>query len=130
MSLINSTTTATTRRMWMNPPIVVEVTIPSAQHTSRMIKMVQSMLHFLFVRASLSKGVREKIGLETASSSKILLSWKDRLLARRQHPALSVRFGKSQSWYGKFPVCRDVAAAYFVRSKRANALWTTVSQRE
>jgi hypothetical protein len=86
MSLINSTTTATTRRMWMNPPIVVEVTIPSAQHTSRMIKMVQSMLHFLFVRVSPSQRARDKIGLETASSSKNLLSWKDRMLTLAGRP--------------------------------------------
>jgi hypothetical protein len=44
MSLINSTTTATISRRWMNPPMVVEVTIPSAHKTSRMIKMVHSMV--------------------------------------------------------------------------------------
>ena len=44
MIRISTTTIASTSRMWMNPPIVYELTSPRAQSTMRMIAMVHSML--------------------------------------------------------------------------------------
>src|SRR5659263_304911 len=52
MTLISTTTIAMTRRTWMNPPIVYEVTKPSAQRTSKMTAMVQSIFRNLLPRNS------------------------------------------------------------------------------
>src|SRR5659263_425922 len=43
MTPISTTTIAMTRRTWMNPPIVYELTKPTAQRTSRITAMVQSI---------------------------------------------------------------------------------------
>src|SRR2546421_2830900 len=43
MTRISIMTIATTSRMWINPPIAVEVTIPSSHRTSRTIATVVSM---------------------------------------------------------------------------------------
>lgn len=44
MMLMRSTTMARTRRMCMNPPRVYELTRPSNQSTSRITKIVQSIV--------------------------------------------------------------------------------------
>ena len=44
MTLMRMTMTATTSRMWINPPIVELVTKPSSHKTMRMIAMVVNMI--------------------------------------------------------------------------------------
>src|SRR5436189_4519257 len=45
------TTTANTRRMWMNPPIVNEETRPSSHNTTSMIAMVSNIMSEHFARS-------------------------------------------------------------------------------
>jgi len=45
--LITSTTTAMTKRMWMYPPSVYELTNPSNHRTNRITKIVQSISHLV-----------------------------------------------------------------------------------
>jgi hypothetical protein len=44
MRFITITTTAMTRRIWINPPIVYEETRPSSQSTSKIIAIVTSIV--------------------------------------------------------------------------------------
>jgi hypothetical protein len=45
MMRINTTATANISKMWIKPPNVYEVTIPSSQRTISKTKIVQSMEH-------------------------------------------------------------------------------------
>ena len=43
MTRINITTIAMTKRIWMNPPMVYEETMPSTQRISKIIAIVSSI---------------------------------------------------------------------------------------
>ncbi len=66
---------AITKRIWMKPPIVYELTIPSSQRTSSMTKMVQSMTFPFpvvaqqFSRQALSSREHTQYGLRRAVKS-------------------------------------------------------------
>jgi hypothetical protein len=76
MTRIRTTTMANTNRMWMNPPIVVDVTSPSSHKTSKITKIVQSIRILLCLRFQFQSpgSRREELEWEGALSDQYLAS--------------------------------------------------------
>src|SRR6185503_11979106 len=89
MTLSNRTTIATTSRMWMNPPRVYELTIPSSQRMTSTTISVSSMCHDLQGRLCRPREIEEQHSYQ-------------RMLSRNEGP---VKAGHYRLGYRSFFAC-------------------------